>query len=43
MEGLDVREGKKLVDVKYSRDGKRVTAKFAVGDEDTGCLLVGSD
>lgn len=43
MEGLDVREGKKLVDVKFSQDGKRVTAKFADGAEDTGCLLVGSD
>lgn len=43
MEGLDVREGKRLVDVEYSKDGRRVTAKFADGAEDTGCLLIGSD
>lgn len=43
MEGLDVREGRQLVDVEYSQDGRRVTAKFADGGADTGCLLVGSD
>ncbi|MCJ1265933.1 hypothetical protein MMC22_005815 [Lobaria immixta] len=43
MEGLDVREGRQLIDVEYSEDGARVTAKFADGAADTGCLLVGSD
>ena len=43
MEGLDVREGKRLVDVEYSKDGITVTAKFADGAEDTGYLLVWSD
>lgn len=43
MEGLDVREGKRLVDVEYSKDGITVTARFADGAEDTGYLLVGSD
>ncbi|MCJ1470410.1 hypothetical protein MMC07_009055 [Pseudocyphellaria aurata] len=43
MEGIDLQEGKQLIDVEYSNDGMRVTAKFADGSDDTGCLLVGSD
>lgn len=43
MEGLGVRKGRQLVDVKYSKDGRRLTAKFADEAADMGCLLVGSD
>ena len=43
MEGLDIKWGKGLTDVRYSADQKSVTACFADGTEDTGSLLVASD
>ena len=43
LEGLDVRWGKSISDLSYSEDGETVTAHFADGSEDTGCLVVGAD
>ncbi len=43
MEGIDVKWGKGLTDVRYSPDNKTVTAQFANGTEDTGSLLIGCD
>ncbi|KAI9696061.1 MAG: hypothetical protein M1836_005892 [Candelina mexicana] len=42
-EGLDIRWGKEIIDITYSSDGRYVTAHFADGTNDTGCLLVGAD
>lgn len=43
MEGLDVRWGKDIGDISYSADGRKITARFADGTEDTGSLLIASD
>ena len=43
MEGLDIRFGKSIVDVKYSEDGSVITACFQDGSEDTGSVLIGTD
>lgn len=40
---IDIRYGKKLVDVLYAEDGKSVTAKFDDGSETTGRILIGAD
>ncbi|KAI9771561.1 MAG: hypothetical protein M1835_006415 [Candelina submexicana] len=42
-EGLDIRWSKAIIDMTYSSDGRYVTAHFADGTNDTGCLLVGAD
>ena len=42
-EGIDVKWGKALSDIAYSDDGKRITAYFSDGSQDTGCLMVGAD
>ena len=42
-EGLDVRHGKILQNVTYSKDGLTITPIFTDGTTDTGSLLVGSD
>lgn len=43
LEGLDVRWGKAISDLTYSADGRKITARFADGTEDTGSLLIASD
>ncbi|KAL8706784.1 MAG: hypothetical protein Q9201_000210 [Fulgogasparrea decipioides] len=43
LEGLDVRWGKSIFDITYSKDGKTVTAHFVDGSQDTGSVLVGTD
>ncbi|KAL9016017.1 MAG: hypothetical protein Q9185_006612 [Variospora sp. 1 TL-2023] len=43
LDGLDVRWGKSIADIRYSEDGRTVTAHFADGSQDTGSILVGSD
>ena len=43
MEGLDIRWGKALTNIAFSKDEREITASFADGTEDTGMLLVGSD
>ena len=43
LERLDVRWGKAISDLIYSADGRKITARFADGTEDTGSLLIASD
>lgn len=42
-DSVDIRYGKKLVDVELSKDGKLATAKFEDGSSATGSLIVGAD
>lgn len=43
LQGISVRWGKCLSGISYSADGKRVTATFTDGTEDTGSILIGCD
>lgn len=43
LQGIDVRWGKELVNIDYSKDGQTVTAVFADGNKDSGTLLIGTD
>ena len=42
-EGLNIKRGKRITDLKYSGDRSTITAHFHDGTSDTGCLLIGSD
>ena len=42
-EGFNIKRGKRITDLNYSRDRSTITAHFDDGTSDTGCLLVGAD
>ena len=42
-DGLEIHEGKALINITYSDDGRVVTAHFADGSDDSSSILVGAD